>query len=35
MLAAHLPDPMHTLYRVIIIVTILTVAVFGRNFSGH
>lgn len=31
----HLPDPMHTLYRIIIIVTILMVSAFGSNFSGH
>jgi len=26
---------MHTLYRIIIIVTILMVSAFGSNFSGH
>ena len=34
MLAAHLPDPMHTLCRIIIIVTILMVSAFGCNFTG-
>jgi hypothetical protein len=35
MLAAHLPDPMHTVCQVIIIVTILMVAAFGCKFNGH